>query len=138
MAKAVTQHEARASQRENRSHLQRRAPVLDGGRVADAPDVHGGHGGDHRDTGEPVGQGGEGDQLAQIVRERYGERRGRAGVDRQEQRPAEQERGQGAECLAYVDVAATGVGQHGAELAERERAEQREHAAEKPDEQRHA
>jgi len=135
--KAVAQRDAGHGEGEERADLEPRAPVLHAGRLADAADVHGGHGGDHGDPGQLVRRRRERDELTQVVGERHRERRGPAGVDRQEQGPADQEGGEGAECFAHVDVAATGIGQHGAELTERERAEQCQDAPQEPDEQRH-
>ena len=103
-----------------------------------APDVHGRDRRDHPDRRERVGDGREGEELTQIVCERHGERCRRAGIDREEQGPAEQERGQAAECFAHVDVAAPRVGEHGPQLTERDRPEQREHAPDHPHHQRHA
>jgi hypothetical protein len=72
------------------------------------------------------------------VSERHRERRGGSRVDRQEQGPAEEERRHTAERLTHVDVAASRVGEHGPELAERKRAQQGEHAPDDPDHQSHA
>src|SRR5439155_336665 len=64
--------------------------------------------------------------------EGHGQRRRRTGVDREEQRPAEQERGERAERLAHVDVTAPRIRQHCPERTKGELTEQREHAAHDP------
>jgi hypothetical protein len=134
----VPQREARDRESENRAHLERGAPVLDRGGVTHAANVDGGDRRDHRDGHEVVGERGERGELTRIVRERHRECRRGARVDRQEQRPAEQECRQTAERLTHVDVAAARVGKHGAELAECERAQQGEYAPDDPDDQSHA
>src|SRR2546427_9337550 len=83
--KAVAQRDAGHSEGEERADFERRAPILDARRLADASDVHGRHGGDHGDRGQLVRGRRERNELTQIVCERHRERRGAAAVDRQEQ-----------------------------------------------------
>ena len=103
-----------------------------------AADVDRGDRADHRDTREPARDGPERHELTQVVREGHRQGRGRAGVDREKQCPAEEKRRHRTERLAHVDVAPACVREHGAELTEGERAEQRQHAARDPDKQGHA
>src|SRR5439155_45630 len=101
--RSVAQNKSSHRQREDCSDLEGGAPVLHGRRVPHSPDVDGRDGGDHGYAGELVGDRRERDQLTQVVRERHRERRRRARVDRQEQGPAEQERGQTPKRLTHVD-----------------------------------
>ena len=73
-------------------------------RVADAPDVHGGYGGDHGERDEVVDGRGQWDELRDIVRERHGERGRGPGIDREKKGPTEEERRQWAERLAHIHV----------------------------------
>ena len=75
-------------------------------------------------------------QRGAVAGEGDGDRGHGAGGDDQQQRPGVEERRQGAEGLAQIDVAAAGLRAPLAELAEAERADQRDHPAADPDAER--
>ena len=67
-----------------------------------------------------------GNQRAEIAREADRDRRDRAGLDDQEQRPAVQETPERRERLAEIDVLAAGARHHRRQLAVRQRADDRQ------------
>ena len=119
-------------QRGQRRELQDREDVLRHSRGLHAHVVNPGEHHDRRDGerhGERLRQTGE---RQRVIRERDGHRRDGAGRDDEQQRPPIEECGQRAPCLTQVHVAATRLGAPISQLAETERTDQRDQAAESP------
>src|SRR5580698_378271 len=117
------------------SGFDERGPVLQVGAFAGAPDVDGGDDGDHRDCYEFCGGWRKRDDFGEVAREGVRERGDGAAGDNEEERPSIEERGDAAESVANEAVEAAGFRICGGKFGVGESAEERENAADDPDEE---
>src|SRR4029077_16139093 len=110
-------------------------PVLQVGAFPGAPNVDGGDDGDHGDGDDDGFEGCEGDDFGEIAGEGSGEGCDGAAGNHKEQAPAIEEGRHATEAIANENVEAAGFGIGGGELGVSERAEEREEAADDPDEE---
>ena len=101
-----------------------------------APHVHHHDHRQHRHRGQPAGERSQRHQLSQVGRERHGESGAGAAPGDEEHGPAEEEGGEAAEPVADIDVESAGLRLHRAHLGVGERAEEREHPAGHPHQER--
>ena len=115
-----------------------RGPVLEIGAFAGAPDVDGGDYGDHDDGEHSLSDGGEWDNFREMFRKGAGQGGDGAAGNHQKQTPAVEERGDASEAVANEAVEPPGFRVCRGQFGVGEGAEEREHTADNPDQQREA
>ena len=144
---AAADREAKRHQKDDRAHFDCRQHVLDEasrtqtahvdrgqhrnrGQRDDGPRRHAEREHGHREDRTHVGHCGN--EAADVISERDGAGRDRAGETGDERRPSRQERGERTERLAQVDILAPGTGPQRGELGVRHRAGERQGPADQP------
>src|SRR3984893_5386260 len=117
------------------SDFNQRGPVLQIGAFACAPDVDGGNHRDHRDGDDRGLEWRERNNFGEIARKGASERGDRAAGNHQKQTPAIEKSGHATEAIANKNIEAAGFGIGGGAVGVGERAEEREDAADNPDEE---
>src|SRR5260370_6568069 len=129
----MSEREQHGAEHDDNSGFDERGPVLQVGAFARAPHVDGGDHGDHG-YGDAGGlEGRERDDCGEVAREGAGERGDGDAGDHEKQTPAIEEGGDAAKAVADEDVQAAGFRVGGGEFRIRQRAEEREEAADDPD-----
>ena len=132
----VAEREKNGAEEDDDADFDERGPILQVGTAAGAPDVDGSDDADHQDRSDGFSCRRERDDFCEIFAEDAREGSDRAAGDDQKEAPAIEKSGHAAEGVADIAVKAAGFGVGGGKLSISERAEKREYAARKPDEER--
>src|SRR5207302_2416197 len=134
----MTKSQQQSAEDDDDAHLDERSPVLKVGAFARAPDVDGCDDSDHHDGGDGLLHGRNWENPSEIFTE--GPRQGGDGAacDDEKKAPAVEKGGEAAETVANVAIQTARFGIGSGEISVSERAEQREDAADDPDQKRKA
>src|SRR5579859_6356563 len=134
----MSQREEHGAHNHNDAGFDERGPVLQVGTLSRAPDVDRSHDRNHNDGNESLRYGRNGNYTREILAERARERRDGAAGDHEKQTPTVEKCREAAESVADVAVESAGFGIACGQFRVSERAEEREKAADNPDEHRNS